>query len=73
MQKNFYKIDDNRWVEDDDGSSLCNFTETSSDTTWVVVIGLSIFFSFCIWPDQFWNVVCGILGWFLDLGLKLEG
>jgi hypothetical protein len=29
MQKNFYKINDNRWIEDDDSSSLNDMFETS--------------------------------------------
>jgi hypothetical protein len=42
-QKNFYKIDDNRWVEDDDSSSLNNIMDGGPTTVWAATISIGIF------------------------------
>ena len=66
-QKNFYKIDDNRWVEDDDASSLNNIMDGGPTTVWAAAISIGIFVFFAFFPDQFLVV----LDWILNILFKI--
>jgi hypothetical protein len=73
MQKNFYKIDDNRWVEDDDSSSLNNIMDGGPTTVWAATISIGIFVFFAFFPDQFVDVVDWILSHLIDIATYLIG